>query len=193
MALCLSGGGYRAMLFHLGSLWQLNETGILKSLQRISCVSGGDITAGLLGLKWQQLGFDSAGVATQFHAEVVEPLRRMAGKTLDEWSVLSGILLPGVSVSDQVAASYRRHLFGDATLQDLPDDPPRFVINATNVQSGALWRFMKPAMRDYRVGEVRRPTVPLAVAVAASSAFPPVLSPMRQGFQGAAGDAAAPS
>src|SRR5207253_396963 len=48
-----------------------------------------------------------------------------------------------------------------------------------NVQSGALWRFMKPYMRDYRVGEVRNPETPLAVAVAASSAFPPVLSPLR--------------
>ena len=38
---------------------------------------------------------------------------------------------------------------------------------------------MKPYMRDYRVGEVKNPTVPLAVAVAASSAFPPVLSPVR--------------
>jgi hypothetical protein len=27
MALCLSGGGYRAMLFHLGTLWRLNELG----------------------------------------------------------------------------------------------------------------------------------------------------------------------
>jgi NTE family protein len=60
--------------------------------------------------------------------------------------------------------------------QDLPDEP-RFVINATNVQSCVLWRFMKPYMRDYRVGEVKNPTVPLAQAVAASSAFPPVLSP----------------
>jgi NTE family protein len=53
------------------------------------------------------------------------------------------------------------------------------VINATNVQSGALWRFMRPYMRDYRVGEVRIPNVSLARAVAASSAFPPFLSPVR--------------
>jgi len=51
------------------------------------------------------------------------------------------------------------------------------VINATNVQSGAVWRFMKPYMRDYRVGEIKTPKIPLAQAVAASSAFPPVLSP----------------
>ena len=38
---------------------------------------------------------------------------------------------------------YRKHLFGDATLQALPLEPPRFVINATNVRSGALWRFSR--------------------------------------------------
>ena len=36
IALCLSGGGYRAMLFHVGALWRLNEFGYLKKLARIS-------------------------------------------------------------------------------------------------------------------------------------------------------------
>jgi NTE family protein len=45
IALCLSGGGYRAMLFHLGALWRLNELGYLPTLARISSVSGGSITA----------------------------------------------------------------------------------------------------------------------------------------------------
>ena len=89
-----------------------------------------------------------------------------------------GTFLPG-TISEFVARSYASHLYGDATLQDLPDDPPRFVINATNVQSGALWRFSKPYMRDYLVGKVSNPTVRLADAVAASSAFPPFLSPAR--------------
>src|SRR5262249_61574641 len=46
MALCLSGGGYRAMIFHVGVLWRLNEAGLLGSLKRVSSVSGGSITAG---------------------------------------------------------------------------------------------------------------------------------------------------
>ena len=29
LALCLSGGGYRAMVFHVGVLWRLNEVGIM--------------------------------------------------------------------------------------------------------------------------------------------------------------------
>src|SRR5439155_73854 len=62
VALCLSGGGYRAMLFHLGALWRINELGLLPRLARISSVSAGSIVAGLLGLKWQALRFDAAGV-----------------------------------------------------------------------------------------------------------------------------------
>jgi NTE family protein len=44
IALCLSGGGFRAMLFHLGTLWRLNEFGYLPKLKLISSVSGGSIT-----------------------------------------------------------------------------------------------------------------------------------------------------
>jgi NTE family protein len=118
------------------------------------------------------------GGGRAFDAEVVQPIRVLAGRTIDEGSIVSGIVLPG-SIADKVTDAYRKHLFGKATLQALPADPPRFVINATNVQSGALWRFSRPYMADYRVGLVRNPTIELAVAVAASSAFPPVLSPLR--------------
>ena len=175
-ALCLSGGGYRAMVFHIGALWRLYEARRLQSVNRISSVSGGAITAGQLALKWPKLSFDPARLQQDFVTEVVAPLRVLASETIDEEAIVLGLVLPG-RVSDRVAAAYERHLFGDATLQDLPDSP-RFVINATNIQSGVLWRFMKPYMRDYRVGEVKRPNVSLSRAVAASSAFPPVLSPV---------------
>jgi NTE family protein len=90
-------------------------------------------------------------------------------------------LLPG-SISDKVVGAYRKHLYGDTTLQSFPDRP-RFVIDATNVQTGALFRFSKPYAADYRVGAVRTPRVALAIAVAASSAFPPVLSPLELEFE----------
>src|ERR1700740_2394413 len=57
VGLCLSGGGYRAMLFHIGTLWRLNELGWLPKLTRISSVSGGSITAGVLALSWSKLAF----------------------------------------------------------------------------------------------------------------------------------------
>ena len=174
-ALCLSGGGYRAMLFHAGALWRLNELGYLPRLDRVSSVSGGSITAGVLGMNWGQLVFDD-GVASNFAAQVVAPVRRLAGTTIDEGSILRGVLLPG-SVADRATGAYRKHVFGDTTLQDLPERP-RFIINATNVQTGALWRFSRRHMADYKVGLIPEPTEDLAVAVAASAAFPPVLSPL---------------
>jgi len=176
IALCLSGGGYRAMLFHIGSLWRLYDVGFFDKLDRISSVSGGSIAAGILGLAWNKLQFGKSPDRRLFEEHIVSPIRRLAGETIDAAAIIGGVLLPG-TISEKVQATYRKHLFGDSTLQDLPDKP-RFVINATNVQSGALWRFSKPYMRDYRVGEFCEPTIQVAVAVAASSAFPPVLSPL---------------
>lgn len=175
IALCLSGGGYRAMLFHLGALRRLNELGYLDKLDRVSSVSGGSIVAAVLGRAWSKLGF-ARGVAQHFETEVVAPVRRLASRTVDAGAILGGALLPGTT-GGRVVRAYRKHLFGSDTLQCLPDKP-RFVINATNVQSGALWRFSKPFMADYRVGRILNPDVELAVAVAASSAFPPFLSPV---------------
>ena len=177
IALCLSGGGYRAMVFHIGALWRLYEAGMLRDLKRISSVSGGSVTAGVLAARWKLLSFDPAKVAEDFVPEVVAPLRALASRTVDIPTILGGLLLPG-RISDRLASAYDDALFHGATLQDLPDTP-RFVFNATSVQSGALWRFMKPYMRDWRVGEVKSPRVRLADAVAASSAFPPFLSPFQ--------------
>jgi NTE family protein len=178
IALCLSGGGYRAMLFHVGALWRLNQAGYLPKLDRISSVSGGSITAATLGRSWGRLQFDADGVSPALEVEVVAPLRRLASVTIDMGSVIGGILQPDKTVAEKVADAYRKHLFGGLTLQDLPDHP-RFVINATNLQTGNLWRFSKPYMADYEVGLYPNPRVELAVAVGASSAFPPVLSPVR--------------
>jgi NTE family protein len=174
IALCLSGGGYRAMLFHVGALWRLNEAAYLPKLERISSVSGGSMTSGSLALAWRDLDFDANGHARGFQNAFVEPVRKLAGRTIDVWAIILGILLPG-SIGNWYARLLKGSL-GKATLQDLPDRP-RFVINATNLQSAVLWRFEKPYMRDYRVGEIKSPRTELATAVAASGGFPPLLSP----------------
>jgi NTE family protein len=163
------------MLFHLGCLWRLNELGLIAKLDRISSVSGGSLTAGVLGVNWASLNFQAGAASSKFNDLVVAPLRKMASTTVDEGAILEGIFLSG-SISDHVADKYESLLFHGKTLQDLPDSP-RFVINATNVQSGVLMRFSKPYIRDFRVGQILNPVLPLARAVAASSAFPPVLSP----------------
>ncbi|OLF71889.1 hypothetical protein AWH62_12195 [Maricaulis sp. W15] len=177
IALCLSGGGYRAALFHLGAIWFLNEAGMLPNLDRITSVSGGAITAARLGLVWKDLQFDpKTQVASNFHELVAKPILRFTRTTVD----LPGSLAMRFSLR-YIFNPYRfaldRILLKGASLQDLPQEP-RFVFNATNVQSGAVWRFMKPRMRDWRVGDVPEPKTRLSFAVMASSAYPPFLSPM---------------
>jgi NTE family protein len=175
VGLCLSGGGYRAMVFHLGALWRLNELGWLPRLDRVSSVSGGSITAGALALAWPALEFDDDGVATRFVERVVVPVRALADHTIDESAIVVGLLTPD-RIGQRLSAAYREHLFGDATLQELPPTP-RFIINATNLASGALFRFTREEVADWRVGHILSPAITVADAVACSSAFPPVLSP----------------
>lgn len=177
VGLSLSGGGYRAMLFHLGSVTRLNEAGWLPRVTRVASVSGGSITAGQLGLVWSELEFDDSGVATNFEDLVAQPIFAFATRTVDRPAVLTG-LWPG-RISKRVQKAYDKRLFGGATLQDLPKpgEGPLFELLATNLTNGTLWRFSQPRMGDWRTKYVTRPDLPLAHAVAASSAFPPVLSP----------------
>jgi NTE family protein len=174
IGIALSGGGFRA---HAGALMRLNELGILARAKRISSVSGGSIAAGYLASVWNQLGpADEHGAFGNFKASYVDPILAFSRKKIDVTDALMG-LLPWTSAAKQVAESYETNLFGARTLQDLPD-APRFVFCATNLQTGVLWRFSKPYAGDYVVGRLANPTIRLSQAVAASSAFPPVLSPL---------------
>ena len=178
--LALSGGGFRATLFNLGALWRLNEAGWLKKLAIVTSVSGGSITAGVLGFKWSRLAFDAAGVAANFKEEVAGPVQHFCTLSIDVTAGLEGLVNVFDSIPQRVAGKYHDELFGDATLQDLPDPAtePRFVFYATSLQSGASVRMSRKYLADYRVGRILDPTLPLATAVGASSAFPPVLSPV---------------
>jgi NTE family protein len=176
IGIALSGGGFRAMLFHAGALARMNELGLLSRAQRISSVSGGSIMSGHLALAWSKLGnADANGKFANFKTTIVEPILAFSRQKIDVVDALTG-LLPWTSASEQVSQSYEKYLFGTKTLQDTPDSP-RFIFCATNLQTGVLWRFSKPYAGDYVVGRLDKPTIPVSHAVAASSAFPPVLSP----------------
>lgn len=166
------------MVFHLGAVIRLNEASLLPKLSRISTVSGGSILGAWMGLRWSKLNFGASGVATNLKSVIVNPIRKMASTTIDESSVIGGILAIGKTINEEVVEAYEEHLYEKHTLQAFPDHP-QFVINATNVQSGVLMRFSRPYLWDYRVGKIEHPEVRLSQAVGASSAFPPVLSPAR--------------
>ena len=172
-AVSLSGGGYRAMLFHLGFLWRLRDAGILGTIDRFASVSGGSIVAGMLARRWREIDWSDDGAS--FRKLVADPILEMSQQSID---VAAGLIgrIPGLNGS-WVTRAYDRVLFGGTKLTDLPDSP-RFVFNATSLHSGKLVRMSKRRIADYTVGEWDPAGILLADAVAASSAFPPVLSPV---------------
>src|SRR5438105_4892263 len=95
LALCLSGGGYRAAIFHLGALSRLHEAGLLRRVERISSVSGGSIVAAWYASRLMR---DGAGADAESHAqwcdaldfrhEVLEPFRAIAATDIRTGPVL---------------------------------------------------------------------------------------------------------
>jgi predicted acylesterase/phospholipase RssA len=55
VGLALSGGGYRASLFHIGVLARLAECNVLRRIEILSCVSGGSILGAYYYLKLRDL------------------------------------------------------------------------------------------------------------------------------------------
>ena len=109
IALCLSGGGFRAMLFHLGALWRLQELRFLDvtssapllsdlgPLARVSSVSCGSITSGQLALRWSACKTNDSNLDIRrdaFVREVVTPIRRFAGTTLAGFSFAGIVKTP---------------------------------------------------------------------------------------------------
>ena len=64
--MCLSGGGFRATLFHLGALRRLNEIGMLQFIDTFSSVSGGSIINGTFHSKTQPEFFQTAILSTSW-------------------------------------------------------------------------------------------------------------------------------
>jgi len=185
--LCLSGGGYRAALFHLGALRRLNELGLLSQVDAITSVSGGSILAAHLAERirpWPGSGTTFSG----WRERVEAPFHDIAARNVRTWPILNRLLpwnwLRDSTGVETLAGQYERHVTR-LRLADLPDRP-RFLINATDVAFGVNWIFdsltrdgIKGRAGDYQAGYLHPlPDWPLARAVAASSCFPPVFNPL---------------
>ena len=171
IGLALSGGGFRATAFHLGVFRDLERAGILWKLDLLSCVSGGSIAGAFLAANWGR-------------ADALNRLEEYLKSTsIAVSSVVAGILNPFDSRLDKLAETYDRDLFKGITLDQL-DGGPRLYLNATNLASGNMFFFVTGENKGAELGEhelgVRSAVgFPLARAVAASSAFPPVFPPLK--------------
>jgi NTE family protein len=185
-ALCLSGGGFRAALFHLGALRRLNELGILSSIDTISSVSGGSIIAAHLAHCIRSWPAPGAAISSSYWEEdVAKPFRVLVTRNLRTGPLLRRPLpwnwRHDTATVEALEKGYKRHLT-TLKLGELPDHP-NFVFCATDMTFGVNWLFEKCRIGDYQVGYMKNVAdYPVARAVAASSCFPPIFNPMVVGL-----------
>ena len=89
--LCLSGGGYRAALLHLGALRRLDELGVLAQVRTVSGVSGGSLAAAMLAhpaLDWNR----ADGRVGGFDEHVAAGLRALTARNIRTPALLSRLL-----------------------------------------------------------------------------------------------------
>jgi NTE family protein len=159
---------------------RLNELGILPKIDRVSSVSGGSITSGILARGWRSLDFDPAtgqASAASVREHFLRPILQATSRTLDVRVGFAGFL-PFTSAGNRLAKLYNRYIFDGMRLRELPERPA-FIFNATNLQTGGLFRFTRNYLADWRALTSTTRNVKLSEAVAASSAFPPILAPLR--------------
>lgn len=171
ISLALSGGGFRATVFHLGMLARLARENRLEDVILLSTVSGGSLCA---GLAFALNGFEWPG--SQTFITKVEPQARRLLTTFD----LQGSLLRRVfgtfwnvleTRAGDLSALMQKHWNITATLKELPRTP-RWLINATCYETGKNWRFERFRMGDYLFGYTNDTDLPVSDAMAASSGFP---------------------
>lgn len=189
VALCLSGGGYRAALFHLGVLRCLHEMGILQSVTTISSVSGGSIISAYLAKRMVDEEMNGHIHFVNWEQDVSKGFREFTKKDVRTWPML--IHLPWNWLTPKWRArhlqwNYDRALFRitennkerSLQLSDLPTQP-EFVFCATDLTFGTNWEFTRDKVGSYKAGTANKGEWPVALAVTASSSFPPVFGPLR--------------
>ena len=171
LGLALSGGGFRAAAFHLGTFLKLRELGLLDKVDVISCVSGGSIAGGFLAANWKS-------------ADVLERLENyLRTRSIAVSTVIGGVLDPFHSRLDKLASAYDRDLFNGATLTSLKKGP-RIYLNSTSLSTGNMFTCVagedgRCEIGEWELGFHEYNDFPISRAVAASSAFPPVFPPLR--------------
>ena len=163
IALCLSGGGFRAALFHLGALRRLNELGILHRVDTITSISGGSTIAAFLA--YREMIWNKPGGCTtdEWEREISAPFRKFTSRNFSTPSVLWGYLRPWSNAGlNSFARACTRELY--PTDQPLPHTP-NFQFCATELVNGVPCVFDRTNIGGPDVENVGK-------AVAISSAFP---------------------
>jgi hypothetical protein len=185
IGLALSGGGYRAAVFHAGTLHALETLGLRPSV--LSTVSGGSIIGAYYAIGGDPVAFKDAVIAGRFNLKRELVLLHNAARLPFPMSVpyLDVTLTPfySFSRSDVQADLLRSALFHGRESWRAPGNAqPRLVIATTEMTYGMQLGLIPEGIVTRSVGNDRRvyqgknirssPELDLAERVAISGAFP---------------------
>src|SRR6516225_11190213 len=158
--LALSGGGFRAVLYHLGLIRFLRDAGILPRVTHICSVSGGSVVAAHLVLNWDRYN----GSPSEFDAAAAELLsflrldvrnrvvrRFPLGLPLRWPRRLMGKSNRKLTRTGLLEYHYEKYLYGDTSLFELPEKPHLHLL-ATNLSEGCLCSFNRNGLLMLRRG-----------------------------------------
>jgi predicted acylesterase/phospholipase RssA len=194
IGLALSGGGFRATLFHLGLARFLRDAGLLAKVTHITSVSGGSIFAAHLLLNWDRYN----GSPCDFDAAASELIRFIRMDVRNRVARRFPLLLPlrgarrALGLSNRkltrtglLEYHYGKYLYGDTSLFELPERPVLHIL-ATNLSEGCLCSFSRNGLLmirrqsgyGLRIQRLQAGLATVPMAVAASSAFPGFFPPL---------------
>src|SRR5688500_2767870 len=96
IGLALSGGGFRATLFHLGVMRFLYDTQLLHQVRLITSVSGGSILSAHLALNWRRYTGTSEDFDTASKELIDFTMADVRGRLQRRWALAWFTLLPRV-------------------------------------------------------------------------------------------------
>ena len=187
LGLSLSGGGYRAAAFHLGTMKKLQEWQLLEKVNVLSTISGGSITGAYYCLNNESFReFEAAMkkiIATKsviryiltsfiFIRLIVFVLAFLAAAVymfFTPYPYMSVIILIAMivlivifqfklfPVSKIIEKAYNKFLYKNATLAAFLDNKPIIAIGSTNIQTSRPFTFSKAEMFDSTYDNMKPP------------------------------------
>ena len=178
ISLSLSGGGIRAMAFHMGVLQYLSQHHLMEKIKRISTVSGGSLLIGLIihesSMRWPDSDTYKSCVFPQLQEKLCSK------------SFIVSMLKLLVNPANIHMIIYRANLLAEAlkrewgityNLSELPEQP-EISMNGSTAENGKRFRFKRDTFGDYELGYADSSSFPLAEAMAVSAAFPGGIGPL---------------
>ena len=187
IGLTLSGGGFRATLFHLGLIRFLRDAGLLSSITHLASVSGGSVMAAHLLYRWSEYTSSADATFEKAANEIVAFTQQdVRGKIVRRLPllILAGFV-PKIRLgrTDLLEQFYDK-FYNYTTLHELRErnpSAPAVHILTTNLSSGQLCSFTPDGFCiDSPQGTELYETyaISTALAVAASSSYPLFFPPI---------------